>query len=174
MYKTATKQRRKPNNRKRNFHRKGKSATADFSRYTNEGKTNKKEEAVYQNQHTFKDWGLDVCLFEKIDAKGFTKPSEIHVTSILPALEGNDIVGIAGTGTGKTSAFLIPIIQQLIKQPVEDYAMIITPTRELANQINAELRSLVKGMDIFSTCLIGGTSVGDNLRALRRKKKVRA
>ncbi|MEM9339467.1 MAG: DEAD/DEAH box helicase, partial [Bacteroidota bacterium] len=121
------------------------------------------------NNFTFDDFELSSLLLDKIEKKGFKNPSEIQDKAILPALEGKDIVGIAGTGTGKTSAFLIPLIQHLLEQKQENYAIIIAPTRELATQINDEFLSLARGLSLFSSCLIGGSSVGENLKALRRK-----
>ncbi|WP_420577898.1 DEAD/DEAH box helicase [Ekhidna sp.] len=140
----------------------------DVSRFTNKGAVNNERKA-YVNQNSFEDFELDAQLLFKIKEKGFKTPSEIQDKAILPALEGKDIVGIAGTGTGKTSAFLIPIIQHMIEQKQENYALIIAPTRELATQINDEFLSLARGLNIFSTCLIGGSSVGENIKALRRK-----
>lgn len=140
----------------------------DVSRFTNKGAVNN-ERKPYVNQHTFEDFELDSQLLFKIKDKGFKTPSEIQDKAILPALEGKDIVGIAGTGTGKTSAFLIPIIQHMLEYKQENYALIIAPTRELATQINDEFLSLARGLNIFSTCLIGGSSVGENIKSLKRK-----
>jgi len=167
MYKTKS-------NKKRNFSRRRvsdrKPATArpNVAQYTNKG-TVREEPQAYKSAYTFEDFRLDTRLLTKIKDKGYKKPSEIQDKAILPALDHVDIVGIAGTGTGKTSAFLIPMIQHLLENPAEDYALIIAPTRELANQINDEFLSLTRGLNLYSTCLIGGSSVGENLKALRRR-----
>jgi len=167
MYKTKS-------NKKRNFSRRRvsdrKPATArpNVAQYTNKG-TVREEPKAYKSAYTFEDFRLDNRLLAKINDKGYKKPSEIQDKAIVPALDHVDIVGIAGTGTGKTSAFLIPIIQHLLENPAEDYALIIAPTRELANQINDEFLSLTRGLNLYSTCLIGGSSVGENLKALRRR-----
>lgn len=168
MYKTQT--RKSGNFSKRRPSRRNQSQTqkVDISRFTNKGAVNNERKA-YANQFTFNDFELDPQLVAKIKEKGFETPSEIQDKAILPALEGKDIVGIAGTGTGKTSAFLIPIIQHMLEKKTENYALILAPTRELATQINDEFLSLARGLNIFSTCLIGGSSVGENIKALRRK-----
>lgn len=143
----------------------------DISRFTNEGGTSKPPKK-YINENTFEDFELSDDLLRKIKEKGYQNPSEIQDKTILPALEGRDIVGIAGTGTGKTSAFLIPIVQHILESRLEEYALIIAPTRELANQINEEFLSLTRGLNIFSTCLYGGKPIGENIKALRRKNHV--
>ena len=170
MHKTHTRKKRNFSKGKGRPSRRRQQSTqkVDVSRFTNKGAVNNERKA-YVNQHTFDDFELDSQLVFKIKDKGFKNPSEIQDKAILPALEGKDIVGIAGTGTGKTSAFLIPIIQHMMEHKQDNYALIIAPTRELATQINDEFLSLARGLNIFSTCLIGGSSVGENIKALRRK-----
>jgi len=172
MHKTQTRKKRNfsGNKSKRRPSRRRPQQTqkVDIAKFTNEGTVNNERKA-YVNQYSFDDFELHGKLIAKIKEKGFENPSEIQDKGILPALEGKDIVGIAGTGTGKTSAFLIPIIQHMLEYKQEDYALIIAPTRELATQINDEFLSLARGLNIFSTCLIGGASIGENLKALRRK-----
>ncbi|MEQ9467304.1 MAG: DEAD/DEAH box helicase [Ekhidna sp.] len=169
MYKTQTRKKRNFSNSKRKPSRRNQQSNqkVDISRFTNKGSVNNERKA-YVNKHTFEDFELDNKLLAKIKEKGFKLPSEIQDKTILPALEGKDIVGIAGTGTGKTSAFLIPIIQHMIEHKQANYALIIAPTRELATQINDEFLTLARGLNIFSTCLIGGSSVGENIKALKR------
>lgn len=164
----------KPRKRKSRFDKKNRKAGAsrnhrrDYSQYINkriEGIDNSEE---YKSKLSFADMSISHSLLELIQIKGYHNPTEIQDKSIPDVLEGKDIVGIAGTGTGKTAAFLIPIIQQLILQNQDSYALIVTPTRELANQINTEWRSLTKGLGLFSTCLIGGASMGDAIRNLKK------
>ncbi len=140
----------------------------DISKFTNQGAMNNTQKE-YKCENSFLDFELNPKLMAKIKERGFKRPSEIQDKSILPALEGKDIVGIAGTGTGKTSAFLIPVIQHMLENKQDNYGLILAPTRELATQINYEFLSLARGLGIFSTCLIGGSSIGDNLKALKRK-----
>ena len=147
-------------------------STVDVSKYIHTSDEAPKNAVVYQNNYAFSDLPLDHKLQELITKKGYSKPSEIQDKSILPIIEGKDIVGIAGTGTGKTAAFLIPLIQQLITNKCHNHALIIAPSRELATQINEEFTSLVKGLDLYSTVLIGGTSVLQTLNPLKRKNHV--
>lgn len=142
-------------------------AKTDINQYISEGRV--VESKKYEPQHSFEDFMLDQELMSRITQKGYKAPSEIQDKSINPILEGKNIVGVAGTGTGKTAAFLIPILQILLEEPMDRYALIIAPTRELANQINDEFRSMTKGLGLFSTCLIGGSSVYESIKSLRRK-----
>ena len=130
------------------------------------------ESRAYEPQHTFDEFHVNQELLQRIKEKGFKAPSEIQDKAIPFLLQGDDLIGVAGTGTGKTAAFLIPIIDRLLEEPEDQSVLIIAPTRELASQINAELRSLVKGLGIYSTCLIGGLSVGDSIKALRRTNHI--
>jgi ATP-dependent RNA helicase RhlE len=82
------------------------------------------------------------------------------------------LLGIAQTGTGKTGAFLIPIIEQLIKQRNNSYALIVVPTRELANQVDQEFKSMTSGLGLYSACYIGGTNINRDLQSLRRSSHV--
>lgn len=159
-YKKRTSNRRQTNHR-----------AADMSQYTNNGIKGKASKE-YRNTFSFRDFGLSPQLLELIGNKDYQNPSEIQDKSIFPILEGSDIIGIAGTGTGKTAAFLIPIVQKLIVSKRENYALIIAPTRELANQINDEFRSLTKGLGLFSTCLIGGSSVYESIKNLKRRNHI--
>lgn len=146
-------------------------AKVDVSKYTNKG-VPATEPPAYQNQYSFDDFPIDAKLRKLIHEKGYKTPSEIQDKAIMPALNGKDIIGIAGTGTGKTAAFLIPVIQQLLENGEDNYALILAPTRELANQIQDEFKSLTRGLNLFSSCLIGGTSVSQCLKSLRRKNHV--
>lgn len=127
-----------------------------------------KPQDPYFNVHTFKDFQLHEQLIQQIFDIGYVTPTEIQDKTIPDILEGHDLVGIAGTGTGKTAAFLIPIIQKLIEKPANNYSLIIAPTRELANQISDEFRKLTKGLKLYSTSLIGGASVHRSIKALGR------
>jgi len=149
-----------------------KKAAIDVNQYINTGSQQTADTIPYQNQNDFANMPLHDKLLQLIAQKGYKKPSEIQDKAILPILEGKDLVGIAGTGTGKTAAFLIPIIQKLITQAPQNQVLIIAPTRELATQINEEFRSLTKGLNLFSVVLIGGVSVRESLKNLRRKSHV--
>jgi superfamily II DNA/RNA helicase len=105
-------------------------------------------------------------LKQGIIKKGYTLPTPIQDRSIPHILKGEDIVGIANTGTGKTAAFLIPLIDKVLKNR-KNKVLIVVPTRELAIQIQEELKGFTVGMKIFSVCCVGGAYIGKQLSELR-------
>ncbi len=123
------------------------------------------------SQMTFADFDLVAPLKENIAKKGYLTPTPIQEQSIPAILEGKDLIGLANTGTGKTAAFLIPIINQIYKDR-NQAALIITPTRELAAQINEELRAFAWDLKIYSALVIGGSNVGRQLNDIRRNPNV--
>ncbi len=129
------------------------------------------EQEVYAPTHSFADFALNQTLHDNIAAKGFTSPSPIQDQAIPAGLAGQDVIGIAGTGTGKTTAFALPILQRLMSDQ-NSAAIIIAPTRELAQQIEDECRSLAKGSGLRSAILIGGTGMGGQLRDLQARPRV--
>ncbi len=122
-------------------------------------------------QKSFSDFNLVPTLKLNIQNKGYTELTPIQAQSIEPILEGRDLVGTANTGTGKTAAFLIPLINNIFNDR-KKAALIITPTRELAVQINAELTSLTQNMQIHSATLIGGSNMYRQINDLRRNPNV--
>ncbi len=120
--------------------------------------------------HAFSDFVISPELKQAIAARGYSKPTPIQDGSIPYVLQGKDIIGIANTGTGKTGAFLIPLIDKVRKSRHEQ-VLIIVPTRELAIQIEDELRAITKGLKIYSVCAVGGVSISPQLRALRQKNE---
>lgn len=125
-------------------------------------------EAPYQATHQFSDFALAPQILERITRRGYVTPTPIQDESIPVALQGNDVIGIAETGTGKTAAFLLPILTKVVAARHER-TLIIVPTRELAVQIEEELRAFAAGLPIFSALLIGGGSMHTQLRALERR-----
>lgn len=107
-------------------------------------------------------------LLNNIRKRQYKNLTEIQDKCLLPLLDGQNLMGIAQTGTGKTAAFLMPIIHQLIGQKANYQVSIIVPTRELAVQVNEEFISLAAGSGLSSICLIGGTSVNKNISDLKR------
>jgi ATP-dependent RNA helicase RhlE len=124
--------------------RRGSFERIDVSRFVNKSTITEKEE-VYLPTHTFGDFKIDERLKKSIAKKQYIYPSPIQDKTIPHALEGRDVIGIANTGTGKTAAFLIPIINKILKDNKET-AIIIAPTRELAIQIDKEFREFANGM----------------------------
>jgi ATP-dependent RNA helicase DeaD len=118
---------------------------------------------------TFRDLGLSENAIEAIEKKGFEEPTDIQIKTIPLLLAGeNDIVAQAQTGTGKTAAFGLPILDMLEPGGLAPGAIILTPTRELAIQVSEEINSL-KGKKRFSVLPIyGGQSMEMQLRSLRR------
>jgi superfamily II DNA/RNA helicase len=128
------------------------------------------EEAAYEPTHKFIDFELLPLIHENIAAKGYILPSPIQDQTIPHGLLGRDVIGLANTGTGKTAAFLLPILQQLLTRDAK--AIIIAPTRELAQQIEAEFASFAKGSGLCGALLIGGSSMGQQLRELRTNPQI--
>jgi ATP-dependent RNA helicase RhlE len=122
-------------------------------------------------QHRFEDFDIDPRLKANLTAKGFVTPSPIQDQSIPLALSGKDIIGLANTGTGKTAAFAVPVLHALmIRQQTK--ALIIAPTRELAQQIEQECRAIGRGVNLGGALLIGGSSMGPQLRDLRNRPRL--
>jgi len=109
------------------------------------------EKVIITNQFT--DFGLDQNLLNNILELGYVTPTPIQDKSIPMIMEGKDIVGLANTGTGKTAAFLIPLIDKHLKDKSQK-VLIVTPTRELAEQINKEFMKFTKGMRIGTSLCI--------------------
>ncbi|HSX31678.1 MAG TPA: DEAD/DEAH box helicase [Candidatus Saccharimonadales bacterium] len=132
---------------------------------------NPAEEAAYISDHTFADFAVHETLHENIAAKGFVQPSAIQDKAIPLGLEGRDVIGIANTGTGKTVAFAVPVLQRLLTNPGSK-VLIIAPTRELAQQIEDEFRALAKRTGFFGALLIGGSNMNPQLRDLRKNPEI--
>lgn len=117
---------------------------------------------------SFTELGLNRSLLAQVERQGFTNPTPIQEAAIPAVLTGRDVIGLAQTGTGKTAAFVLPILQQLQAQPAGGIrALIITPTRELAEQILMTVRALSAGSRIRSATVYGGVGFEPQERALR-------
>ena len=117
----------------------------------------------------FSDFGFDPSLMEGIEAMGFETPTPIQQEAMPAILEGKDIIGSAQTGTGKTAAFLLPVIQHIIASKKENKtrALIIVPTRELAQQIDQQMEGFGYFTPVGSIAVYGG---GDGALFAREKK----
>lgn len=129
-------------------------------------------ETKYTSGRLIKDLTVDKTIVTNLLKKGYETLTEIQEKSIDAILNKNDLLGIAQTGTGKTGAFLIPIIHNLINQKPNFQVLIISPTRELALQIDQEFKSIATSLKLYSTSLIGGTSVRTDIANLRRPSHV--
>jgi ATP-dependent RNA helicase RhlE len=128
-------------------------------------------EDVYTPTHVFSDFEMNPLILTNITNKGYTDPSPIQDQTIPHGLAGRDVVGIANTGTGKTAAFAIPVLHKLMADR-QAHALILAPTRELAEQIDQECRSIARGSGLTGAVLIGGVSMGPQLRDLRGNPQI--
>ena len=135
---------------------------ADTSHVTEEAK----KAAAYKPTHTFNDFNIAEDIKKRIALKGYVNPSPIQDQAIPVVLEGKDVIGIANTGTGKTMAFLIPLVNKVIDNPKEEI-LIMAPTRELAVQIEEELLILIKNTKIYSVCCVGGAHIRKQIMDLK-------
>jgi ATP-dependent RNA helicase RhlE len=145
--------------------------SVDLSKLVNKAKPGEVVEA-YVPKHQFIDFPVDQRLKDNIIAKGYVTPTPIQDQSIPVVLEGKDIVGIAQTGTGKTAAFLLPLIDKVLKMRaagIEERVLIMVPTRELAIQIEQEFYGFARQLGINSVVVVGGAGMEPQVRGLRRK-----
>lgn len=126
---------------------------------------------TYQPVHAFEDFAFAPLLKANLAQKNYVVPSPIQDQAIPVGLSGQDVIGIASTGTGKTAAFALPVLNKLIANK-DTYALIVAPTRELAQQIEDECRMLAKGSGLHGALLIGGTGMGAQLRDLRLSPRI--
>ncbi|MCA9405171.1 MAG: DEAD/DEAH box helicase [Candidatus Omnitrophica bacterium] len=119
---------------------------------------------------TFYHLGIAPEMLNVLNKLKFTTPTPIQHQAIPIALEGKDIIGVAQTGTGKTMAFSIPVIQRLAAEGGQ--ALILVPTRELALQIEDAIRPLLKAFKMRSTVLIGGVKIGGQISEIKRKPDI--
>jgi len=127
---------------------------------------------IYEPQHRFSDFALNTVLQENLGRAGFVAPSAIQDQTIPLALDGKDVIGLANTGTGKTAAFLLPILQKLYKQRVNQSVLIMAPTRELAQQIDDEFRKFSQGMKLYSATCVGGVNINGQIRQVKRNPHI--
>jgi len=128
-------------------------------------------EPEYIPTHSFADFSMHPLLLNNLTAKGFDTPSAIQDQTIPAGLAGKDVVGIANTGTGKTAAFAVPLLHKLMADR-DSYAIILAPTRELAQQIEEECRSIAKGSGLSGVLLIGGVAMSPQLSALKQRPRI--
>lgn len=126
------------------------------------------ETAVYQSKHTFTDFQIDDRLKRNIRSHGYLVPTPIQDQAIPVLLQGRDVVGIANTGTGKTAAFLLPLLHKIATDG-RQRVLIVAPTRELAVQIQAECQSFALGLNLHSVICIGGVDIYRQIQGLRRQ-----
>lgn len=122
-------------------------------------------------KHNFSDFAVSDELKKNILAKGYTNPTPIQDEAIEPIILGKDVIGLANTGTGKTAAFLIPLINKVLLDRGQK-VLIIVPTRELAVQIQDECRAFTRNMNVYSVLCIGGASLYKQAHSLRQEHDI--
>ena len=140
----------------------------DFDLFVKKAKPVTVEE--YQPTHTFATFGLDPLLVNTLRGRGYETPTPIQDQAIPHLLDERDVIGIANTGTGKTAAFLLPLLHHTLAN-MQKSTLILAPTRELAMQIQDELRLLAKNTNIRSTLVVGGMPVGRQIANLKRRQQ---
>ncbi len=127
------------------------------------------EDVKYNSPRTFAEMPIHPRLKQNILDLGYEMPTEIQDKTFETVANIEDVIGIANTGTGKTGAFLIPIINNLLEDEDDIFqTLVILPTRELAEQVDQEFYKLSKGLNLFNICCIGGTPVYKDIKKLRR------
>lgn len=129
--------------------------------------TGEVSQEVYVAKNNFGDFAISEKLKANILSHGYKTPTPIQDQAIPELLNDRDLVGIAKTGTGKTAAFLIPLIDKVLKNPGEK-VLILAPTRELAVQIREEFEKFSQGLNIHSVLCIGGVGMYGQIKILSR------
>jgi ATP-dependent RNA helicase RhlE len=123
------------------------------------------------NEISFRTLGLGPKILQSVDDSGYTVPTPIQHTAIPQILEGHDLIGIAQTGTGKTAAFVLPMLEMMVRKQLtgpKPTALILAPTRELAIQIDEAVRTFAKHLRIRCATIFGGVNEGPQIQAMRR------
>lgn len=144
--------------------RHGRGERIDYARFVQ--KAVAVEEKPYVAQHSFADFPFNEKLQKNITRKGYTSPRPIQDQAIGPVIEGKDVFGLANTGTGKTAAFLLPLLDKAMKDKKEK-VLVLAPTRELAIQIEEELRTLAFGSGLFGVSVVGGMPINKQINEIK-------
>ena len=121
--------------------------------------------------HSFEDFKFNSQLLANIKANSYLKPTPIQDQLISEIIAGRDVLGVANTGTGKTAAFALPLINEIIKNP-RKRILILAPTRELAQQIKDDFRSFTPGLRVYLALAIGGAFMREQIIDIRRGPNV--
>ncbi|XP_036329747.1 probable ATP-dependent RNA helicase DDX47, partial [Rhagoletis pomonella] len=121
---------------------------------------------------TFKELGLTDVLCQACEELKWKAPSKIQKEAIPVALKGNDVIGLAETGSGKTGAFALPILQALLDHPQRYFALILTPTRELAFQISEQFEALGSSIGVKCCVVVGGMDMVSQALQLAKKPHI--
>ncbi|KAG5639491.1 hypothetical protein H0H81_000629 [Sphagnurus paluster] len=121
---------------------------------------------------TFQSLGLIEPLLQSLEKAGYKKPTDIQTEALPHALAGRDIIGVASTGSGKTAAFALPILQKLWEEPKGLFACVLAPTRELAYQISEQFEALGAAMGVRCAVIIGGVDTPTQAIALAKRPHI--
>ncbi len=158
---------RQPNRSRSNFGpKRRRGELIDVNRFV------KKSDGITQSapveiKHIFADFGFSATVSSNLARKQYVTPTPIQDQTIPYIMEGKDLIGLANTGTGKTAAFLLPLIDKVAKDRSQN-VIIIAPTRELAQQINEEFRQFSAGLSLYSAVCVGGMPIGRQINDIRR------
>jgi len=125
------------------------------------------QDNVYEKQMTFSDFPLHPKLLKNIASRDYVHPTKIQAQVITPILDKKDLIGLSATGSGKTAAFLIPIINSLLLDPKKK-CLVVAPSRELVNQIQEEFNVFAQNTWIKDVLIMGGASYSTQIKLLRR------
>jgi len=140
----------------------------DVSKFINTATPEAQGIAPFIPTHRFADFEIDGRIKENIAKKKYQNPTAIQDGVIPLILKKRDVVGIADTGTGKTGAFLIPLLDKVVRDKTER-VLVMVPTRELAQQIDEEFKGFAAGSGFFSVCAVGGININPQMRRLRER-----
>jgi len=157
--------------RSNNRGNRGRGANIDPSKFINKAVA-KVDRVEFVPVHKFSDFGFVAGLQSNIAQKGLEHPTAIQDGAIKPIMEGRDVIGLANTGTGKTAAFVLPIIQRLKTIEGQKAVLIMAPTRELAVQIDEQFRIFAANLKLYSALCVGGVNMHKQIRDLRRRPQV--
>jgi superfamily II DNA/RNA helicase len=129
------------------------------------------QEDIYDFNTSFEDFRLHPKLLKNIKERNYLNPTKIQAQVMRPILDKKDVLGLASTGSGKTAAFLIPVLNFLINDN-QKKCLIIAPTRELVNQIQAEYQKFAQGTMVRDALIVGGASYAPQIRLLRRNPQL--
>lgn len=145
-----------------------KKQSIDISLFVNKQVEANQTPEAYEPRYLFSDLPIHDVLKQNVAKAGFEAPTAIQDQTVPLALEGKDVIGLANTGTGKTAAFLLPILQKLYLNRSALSVLIMAPTRELAQQIDKEFQKFSFGMRLYSALCVGGVNIGGQIRQIRR------
>ena len=126
-----------------------------------------KQEDIFEPTHVFKDFDFQERILQNLEKRGYEKPTPIQDGAMPAILDGRDLIGLANTGTGKTAAFVLPILHRIATNAAYQ-VLVMAPTRELAQQIEEETRKFSAGIPLLTAICVGGVNIDRQKRALAK------